>query len=79
MAHQRWGNNSTPGGSTPITAAAESLTTRGGHGIAVTNVQITTDVMGNFVVKFRDGEGNELEDNLEDIFPSWSVRGCATR
>ena len=68
MAHRRWGNNSTPGRSTPVTVAAESLTTRGGRGIAVTNVQITTDVMGNFVVKFRDGEGNELEDNLEEIF-----------
>ena len=68
IAHRRWGNNSTPGRSTPVTVAAESLTTRGGRGIAVTNVQITTDVMGNFVVKFRDGEGNELEDNLEDIF-----------
>lgn len=38
--------------------------------LVVTSVQIATDSMGNFVARFKDAEGNDLTDNLEEVLNS---------
>jgi hypothetical protein len=39
----------------------------------IANVQIAKDAMGNYVVSFQDGEGNELTDSLEEVFNTFDT------
>jgi hypothetical protein len=56
--------NSAAGACSRATAAAA---------LAVANVQIAKDSMGNYVVSFQDGEGNELTDSLEEVFNTFDT------
>jgi hypothetical protein len=51
----------------PEQMTADTAASSGGGRLAVANLQIAKDEMGNFVIRFQDVEGNELTDNLEDI------------
>ena len=52
---------------------AENSAAGAGSRAAVANVQIAKDAMGNYVVSFQDGEGNELTDSLEEVFNSFDT------
>jgi hypothetical protein len=55
------------------TPSAENSAAGAGSRAAVANVQIAKDAMGNYVVSFQDGEGNELTDSLEEVFNSFDT------